>query len=259
VNSQQSIERVIESIHQNIGEPITVDDMARTAMFSKFHFTRLFQHATGVSPGRFLSAVRFQEAKRLLLSTSLSVTEISHQVGYSSVGTFSSRFKSSVGLSPTAYRQLCGYTPQINPDTQRRSPHPAVVQGEIVAPPEGLGKGTVFIGLFPDAIPQGTPVRCVVLERPGPFRLEDVPEGDWYLLGQSVRPGEEVVVGAAPPTIVVHGPITIRRNVLIGPLRLELRPMRSLDPPILIALLDARRVALDARPAPAPADRAEAV
>src|SRR5882757_316060 len=75
---ESAVNRVIESMHRNLGEQLTVDDMARTAMFSKFHFSRVFQRATGVSPGRFLSAIRLQEAKRLLVSTELSVTEISH-------------------------------------------------------------------------------------------------------------------------------------------------------------------------------------
>lgn len=103
---EQAVRHVIESWRDKLSESITIDAMARTAMFSKFHFSRQFQRTTGVSPGRFLSAVRLEEAKRLLASTSMSVTEISHQVGYTSVGTFSSRFRSCVGLSPTLYRQL---------------------------------------------------------------------------------------------------------------------------------------------------------
>ncbi|MFC7565005.1 helix-turn-helix domain-containing protein [Actinomadura namibiensis] len=242
---EESVRRVIDSIHQNIGEPITIDDMARTAMFSKFHFTRIFQRVTGVSPGRFLSAVRLQEAKRLLLSTSLSVTEISHKVGYSSVGTFSSRFKSSVGLSPSAYRELRGFAASIPVDIQRPATRSISVHGEVFQQDAGAGEGTVFVGLFPDTIPQG-PACCTVLERPGPFRLDNVPEGDWYLLAQSVVPGEEHVIGNAPPTVAAHGPITVRHGHIIGPLRIGLRPMRTLDPPVLLALLDVRRGALSA-------------
>ncbi|MDN3351820.1 AraC family transcriptional regulator [Actinomadura sp. DC4] len=247
--TEQNIQRVIDSIYENISERITIDDMARTAMFSKFHFTRLFQRMTGVSPGRFLSAVRLQEAKKLLLSTGLSVTEISHRVGYSSVGTFSSRFKSSVGLAPTAYRELHGYAPYISDDRRFRL-HTAVVQGEICAPPEPLEDGDepgpVFLGLFPDTIPQGHPASCAVLRRPGRFRLDRAPEGTWYLLAQSVRPGEEDVLSPRPPLVAVHGPVSVRPGRVIAPLNLQLRPMRVLDPPILLALLDARRVALGA-------------
>ena len=73
-------------MRDNIGEELTVDDMARAAMFSKFHFTRVFQRVTGVSPGRFLSAMRLQRAKDLLLTTSMNVADISVHVGYNSVG-----------------------------------------------------------------------------------------------------------------------------------------------------------------------------
>ncbi|GAA2076759.1 helix-turn-helix domain-containing protein [Actinomadura alba] len=242
--TEQSIQRVIESIHQNIGESITIDDMARTAMFSKFHFTRLFQRATGISPGRFLSAVRMEEAKKLLLTTSLSVTEITYRVGYNSVGTFSSRFKSSVGLSPTAYRELGGFTPVIPDEPRRHGRRTAIVQGRFVTPDAEETAGPVFAGLFLDTIPQGTPVKCTVLDRPGPFRLENVPEGRWYLLAQCVRPGGEETPDDLPPTVAVHGPMEIRPGTITKSLELRLRPMQVLDPPVLMALTNARRTAL---------------
>lgn len=246
VHTERCIRKVVEWMYQNFGEQITIDDMARTAMFSKFHFTRLFQQVTGVSPGRFLSAIRLQEAKNLLLSTSLSVTEISHQVGYSSVGTFSSRFKSSVGLSPSAYRKLRGIAPGITVGTHRKEAHTTTIQGTVFAPPDDLRRRPVFLGLFRDTIPQGRPASCAILDQPGPFRLEKVPDGDWYLLIQSVLPGEEDVIGDEPPTVGVYGPIGVRAGVIIKPLDITLRPMGVLDPPLLMALLDARRVALSA-------------
>src|SRR3954468_23765148 len=113
---ERAVIRVIDTMRQNLSEQLTVDDMARAARFSKFHFTRVFQRVTGVSPGRFLSAMRLEEAKRLLLSTTLTVADISHRVGYNSVGTFSSRFRNSVGVSPTTYRQLGGTAPRLPED-----------------------------------------------------------------------------------------------------------------------------------------------
>src|SRR4051794_801763 len=106
---EQAVERAIGTMRDNLAEQLTVDDMARSAMFSKFHFSRIFRRVTGVSPGRFLSAIRLQEAKRLLVTTSLNVADISLRVGYTSVGTFSTRFTRSVGLSPTRYRRLGGF------------------------------------------------------------------------------------------------------------------------------------------------------
>jgi AraC family transcriptional regulator len=248
---ERAVGRVIDFMHENIGEQFTIDDMARTAMYSKFHFSRAFQRVTGVSPGRFLSAIRLQEAKRLLVCTSLTVTDISHRVGYTSVGTFSSRFRSSVGVSPTTYRQLGGFTPQIpmarrSPDTRTSS-----VQGDIAAPLEGA-PGLIFMGLFPDRIPQGSPIRCSVLHRPGPFVLTSVPPGTWHLLAHSVALGRESMLGGGPfasdqaLAVASYGPITVRAGVPVKHADLRLRPIRTLDPPVLLALLDVRTVALGA-------------
>ncbi|WP_425442561.1 helix-turn-helix domain-containing protein [Streptomyces colonosanans] len=92
-------------MRENYHEPLVLDDLARSAMMSKFYFIRVFQRTTGVTPGRFLSAVRLHEAKSHLVHSSLNVAEISARVGYSSASTFSRRFTASVGLSPTQFRR----------------------------------------------------------------------------------------------------------------------------------------------------------
>jgi AraC-like DNA-binding protein len=234
-------------MRQNLSEQLTVDDMARAARFSKFHFSRVFQRVTGVSPGRFLSAMRLQEAKRLLLTTSLSVADITFQVGYNSVGTFSTRFKESVGLSPTQYRRFGGYTKDIATDDRRRGLRSTTLRGEIKSPPDNP-VGTVFVGLFPDWIPQGFPVKCTVLRTPGPYELADIPPGTWHLLAHAVAPGQERVAGFDPDrqSLVVgaNGPIAVRSETNLKRVNLQLRPMRILDPPILLALLDVREMAL---------------
>jgi AraC family transcriptional regulator len=107
------IGHVVEEIYERFSEPITIEDLARSARYSRFHLTRMFQQAMGVPPSQFLTSVRIQEAKRLLLSTSLSVKEIAARVGYSSHGTFSAKFKNTVGFSPSAYRD-CTDIRQIN-------------------------------------------------------------------------------------------------------------------------------------------------
>ncbi|MEU3566749.1 helix-turn-helix transcriptional regulator [Kitasatospora sp. NPDC091257] len=231
-------------MHENIGEILTIDDMAQAAVYSKFHFSREFQRVTGVSPRRFLSAIRIEAAKRLLIETDLSVTEISHRVGYNSVGTFSSRFASSVGTSPTMFRQLRGFTTSIELERRRwaRPTDLATVRGEIRAPvADGLGR--VFVGLFRTRIPEGRPAACTVLPRPGAFLLEHVPPGTWYLLAHSVPASfDEVLTGEVSVGSV--GPVEIRANVPPKPLELRLRPVHALDPPVLLALLDVRAAAL---------------
>ncbi|GII92834.1 helix-turn-helix domain-containing protein [Sinosporangium siamense] len=250
---EQAIRRAINRMYENIGEQLTIDDMARTAMFSKFHFSRVFRQVTGVSPGRFLSAVRLQEAKRLLLSTSLSVADISNRVGYTSVGTFSTRFKSSVGVAPTQYRQLRGVrTDLVQNKVQDAAGHrAATLRGKITFPQTGE-PGRIFIGLFPDWIPQGAPVRSAVLSQPGPYTLTDVAPGIWYVLAHSMPHGKEDLLGddllADPASCVgTHGPITVGPESVTISANVNLRPMRGLDPPVLHALLDTRRSALSAQ------------
>lgn len=247
---EQAVERAIATMRENLGEQVTVDDMARAAMFSKFHFTRIFRRTTGVSPGRFLSAMRLQRAKQLLVSTSLNVGDISILVGYNSVGTFSSRFSRSVGLSPSTYRKLGGFAPRIpvHDDGGAGEPPPATLYGT-VWPHRIERHGLVFVGLFPDRIPEGRPVRCAVLARPGPYRLDGVPQGTWYLLAHSVAADREdltrhTFAGNEALSVATHGPITIGRDTVAAAVDLSLKPMRALDPPVLLALLDARKLAL---------------
>lgn len=244
---EKAVERVIRAMHEHLGEPITIDDMARTAMFSKFHFSRMFQRVTGISPGRFLSAMRLQEAKKLLLSTSLTVAEISHQVGYNSIGTFSSRFRSSVGVSPTEYRQLGGYTHRLSTHVPRRDQGALSVQGH-VWPPNSGQPGPIFIGLFPDRIVQGRPVRCTIRRSIGPFTIEDVPVGSWHLMAHAAPADYDElhragVVDNQERFVAAHGPIVIRPDSTPRPVDLWLRPRCIFDPPVLLAPLDLRAVA----------------
>lgn len=235
-----AVERAIETMRQGLAEKITIDDLARSAIFSKFHFSRVFQQVTGVSPGRFLSAMRLEEAKRLLLSTSSTVADISHQVGYNSVGTFSSRFRSSVGVSPISYRQL-GRASAEPPTADRDLAQTPVsaVRGHVSAPLTGR-PGMVFVGLFPGRMLRGSPVRCAVLDQPGPYILPNVPQGTWHLMAHSASAGTEEDTDQVP-LVGSHGPITVRPGITAPLADVHLRPMRTVDPPVL---LDVRSTAL---------------
>ncbi|MGE5827238.1 MAG: helix-turn-helix domain-containing protein [Micromonosporaceae bacterium] len=236
---EKAAERAIAAMREDLGAPLTVDDLARAAMFSKFHFTRIFQRVTGVSPGRFLSALRLQQAKVLLVTTSLNVADISVRVGYNSVGTFSSRFTRSVGLSPTAYRRLRGVADQVaveGPDG-RPAPADAVVAG-VVANTTERDPGRVFLGLFPGRIPEGRPVAWTVQSGPGPFVLDKVPAGEWYLLVQGIVADDPGSVHDGVNGLLVgnRGPITVGEHAVVEALDVQLRPVRFLDPPVLLAL-----------------------
>ena len=84
--------------------PLDLASMASAAGFSKYHFAREFAVAYGETPMRYVTRRRIERAQDLLRSANLSVTEISILVGFNSLGSFTSRFTTLVGVSPTEYR-----------------------------------------------------------------------------------------------------------------------------------------------------------
>jgi AraC-like DNA-binding protein len=85
-------------------EPLRVDDLARAARLSRFHFSREFRRAFGESPHAYLLTRRLERAAALLRNTDRTVVEICFAVGMQSVGSFTSSFTRTYGVSPTAYR-----------------------------------------------------------------------------------------------------------------------------------------------------------
>jgi transcriptional regulator GlxA family with amidase domain len=94
---QQSIERVITHMAAQLQEPLDLDRLARTAAISKFHLVRVFDELTGTTPHHFLACLRMQRAKELLLTSEMPITGVCLEVGYASLGSFSSTFNSLVG------------------------------------------------------------------------------------------------------------------------------------------------------------------
>ena len=101
-------------------EPLDLDGLAAVAGLSKFHFLRLFRATYGVTPGEYLSQRRIERAQDLLRATNLTVTEVCHAVGFSSLGSFSSRFRAVVGESPSEFQ-----APLRRP---RSAPHPRLLR-----------------------------------------------------------------------------------------------------------------------------------
>jgi AraC-like DNA-binding protein len=85
-------------------EPLTVADLARAAGLSRAHFSREFRRAFGESPHAYLLTRRLERAAALLRTTDRSVAEICFAVGLQSVGSFTTSFTRTYGMSPTAYR-----------------------------------------------------------------------------------------------------------------------------------------------------------
>jgi AraC-like DNA-binding protein len=85
-------------------EPLTVADMARSAGLSQAHFSRAFRREFGESPHAYLLTRRLERSAALLRTTDSSVADICIAVGLQSVGSFTTSFTRTFGMSPTAYR-----------------------------------------------------------------------------------------------------------------------------------------------------------
>ena len=101
-------------------EPLDVDDLAHAAGLSRAHFSREFRRAFGDSPHQYLLTRRLERAAALLRNTDRSVADICFSVGLQSVGSFTTSFGRTYGLSPKAYREA-------HPPAARRAPIPTCV------------------------------------------------------------------------------------------------------------------------------------
>ncbi|HEY8490708.1 MAG TPA: helix-turn-helix transcriptional regulator [Dehalococcoidia bacterium] len=100
------LRRVRDRIDREYAEPLDVEALARDVHMSAGHLIRQFRRAYGESPYAYLMTRRIERAMALLRRGDLSVTEVCFAVGYSSLGTFSSRFTELVGVPPSVYQRL---------------------------------------------------------------------------------------------------------------------------------------------------------
>ncbi len=85
-------------------EPLDVDDLAAAAGLSRAHFSREFRRTFGESPHAYLMTRRLERAAALLRTTDRSVADVCLSVGLQGVGSFTTSFTRTYGVSPTAYR-----------------------------------------------------------------------------------------------------------------------------------------------------------
>lgn len=99
------LRRARDRIDREFAEPLDVEAIARTVGMSAGHFSRRFRDAYGEPPYSYLMTRRIERAMVLLRRNELTVTEVCFAVGFSSLGTFSTRFSELVGVSPSTYRE----------------------------------------------------------------------------------------------------------------------------------------------------------
>ncbi len=244
------VERLVAELRSDLTRPVSLGEMGEIAAMSPFHLNRVVRELTGLPPVALHGAFRLEEAKRLLLTTDASVTDACFAVGFSSLGSFSSRFSAEVGVTPSDFKRspsvVDGHADQLNDliafSSALRAPEHGV-KGEVIG--HGLPDGLIFVGVFPSGIARGYPVSGAVLHRPGPFVVANVPDGRWNFLVACiptarssidwVLPDSEARIGSAEG-IAVHGGRTP------GPVLVHLRRRRPIDPPVLLSLLAAPHI-----------------
>ena len=105
LSSLRMLRRARDRIDRDYAGQIGIPALAAEAGYSREHFIRAFRATYGQTPGRYRTQRRVERACDLLRSANLTVTEICFLVGFTSLGSFSSRFSEVIGMSPTAYRR----------------------------------------------------------------------------------------------------------------------------------------------------------
>lgn len=242
---QRAVERVILQMREALDKPISLDEMADIAHLSRFHFNRVFSTITGVSPRKFLATLRLEHAKRLLLTTDMSITEVCYDTGYSSLGTFTSHFTDLVGVTPRRWRSL-REDMKISMDeiaflVQSARERAAQAEGAsitgTISTPEGF-RGLMFIGLFKSNVPQSHPCAGDMALEAGEYHMPGVHDGTYFNLAVAIDWPLEPLNFFVPDRMLRGrcGPIVVQDGVVSGNRDLALRAPHLIDPPILIAL-----------------------
>lgn len=104
VHPARHLLRAKDLVDARYADPLSVADLAHVAGLSRAHFSREFRRTFGEPPHRYLLTRRLERSAALLRNTDRPVTEICFAVGLASVGSFTTAFTRTYGVSPSAYR-----------------------------------------------------------------------------------------------------------------------------------------------------------
>ena len=240
---ESAVVRAVQHMRTRLDAPLDLGELARVAAVSKFHLVRVFDEITGTTPRHFLSCLRMQRAKEILLNSDMPVTDVCFEVGYNSLGSFSKTFHELVGVSPQDFRRLpkrlsasqfaAAVWRYLSGRVEFLGP---VVEGVVEGP--GRAGGFVFVGAFTNGVPLGAPFSGTVLVRGGTFRLRRPETPEFHLLAALVPWSATLSEMVATIPIQLVASLRVTAGAFIGAEgpRLRLRTPRPTDPPIVMAL-----------------------
>jgi len=245
-NTYPEIEEAILYIQRNICEPLSLSQLANHVSYSPYHFTRIFKARTGLTPLYYVSSMRLQKAKDLLLNTDLTVRDVGMEIGQQSLGTFTTRFTGKVGMSPFQFRnshlQVDHYLHSLQKLSNWHEYPPsfhqyARIDGTIQTTQPF--NGFILIGLFSKPIPEEFPLYGTLLSSTGDFSFMNVRPGTYYLMATSVS-WEMQSMGILLPHTTLRTrskiPIVVKPDSIVPHQEVTLYPPKLDDPPILVSL-----------------------
>ena len=231
--------RATRYLRNHFRDRVTIGDLSAHLAYSPSHLTRVFTAAVGTSPMDYLAAWRLHEAKHLLVAHRMGVAETCHEVGYTSVGTFSRRFLRDVGIPPGALRRIA--------DRIAERTLPAVsllvpAAGRIRVRPEvpeemrrALGPAPhQWVGTFPRPVPSGLPATGMLRRGIDEVELPVVPGAPWILA--TILPDGASVHEHLAPTSPLVARLRVPSAPVIGAVTLPVRAALPWDPAVLVAL-----------------------
>jgi len=247
--------RVLDQVRSEPERTLSLADMADIAALSPFHAVRVFREITGYTPAAIQTAVRVQEAKRLLAAEGSSVTDACYAVGFNSLGSFSQRFTALAGMKPSEYRNAVANADELADDLSRLHRQPLLrmherhtVSGRITG--DASRPAFYFVGLFPPGPPQGRPLRGDILDAPGNFVIRHVPDGLFAIYCAAVAHPEKSIDWVMPDSEwQTGGGQTVRMvcGMPVHSLEIELRPRIPVMAPLTTTVMAIPNLAEDAR------------
>jgi AraC family transcriptional regulator len=235
-----AVSRAIAAMNEQYADPQHLSDTARAAMYSPWHFHRVFHTVTNTTPARYLAAVRLHQAKQLLAHTNRTVDAVRATVGYQSLGSFTTQFTRLVGTSPGAYRRLVDEVAGVplDPDSIT-SPGDGPMVRLATEDIDLRAASVTVIGLFSADLPQGDPETFATFCGTHIGRLAAQPRpGTYEVFGVLLPPGAQlmdIALGSLAGAHVGHRRIHIKVNAVATTIVLPLRPPCRVDPPLVSA------------------------
>jgi AraC-like DNA-binding protein len=242
------VERIVRVVDQLRSEPertLSLAEIADIAVLSPFHAIRVFRLITGYTPAAMQTALRIQEAKRLMAVERASVTEACFAVGFSSLGSFSQRFATLCGINPSEFRaqvsRVDAFVDDLTTLTRNAYLEPFernYVNGSIVGHHDG--PALYFVGLFPPGPPMGRPLYGDVLTDPGEFVIRHVPDGQYQIYCAVIAQPARSSDWTLPDSECQTGGGQVVKMMLGEPVRdlqIHLQPRTRIITPIMTALM----------------------